>query len=233
MILSELFFHMSKKIHDISSIEHRIISLFEHYYIAWNNFVLQLGPESSVPKLHLSIKNSSIYQCLDEMNAALEILHSQINNTPNQLKLYKLLSIPKFHFLSPAYIISYSMLCPLEIIADVLVARNFLSNSALCSLSTQNLAIKLGSTAVLVLLADMLEDIITFWPIKNSIDKQRQRLDVVLNEFSNAIQKETDFILYLTQLLDTGIVWLDKTHMLLVGKDFPEAKIVSVEDFEL
>ncbi|MGL4362408.1 MAG: hypothetical protein ACRCSG_03885 [Cellulosilyticaceae bacterium] len=93
MIFNYLFFsknHEKRKY--LKTLEIKLITLFDNYRVAWNNFCTQLGPTSTVPKLHFTISTHTLQSCLSEIDKASTALCNTINNIFYSIHLPNLLN---------------------------------------------------------------------------------------------------------------------------------------------
>ncbi|MGL4362404.1 MAG: hypothetical protein ACRCSG_03865 [Cellulosilyticaceae bacterium] len=235
-----LFLGIEKKRKHLEHLDAEITSLFEHYYIAWNNFVDHLGPLSPVPALHCSIKTDSIYDCLHEMERAKNILYTTVNNVCLKASVSNLDSLQNIDFhLSTINALKNSLL-QAQIVAEVplsyaafLLFRYLLKSVPESLLSTKfNLFASFSFAAATMVLIDLLFSYITDYILDQKLDLFISNANNILSSLSEILQKETTLIVKVTQHLESGLVWLDSTHMLLVPKDNTLPTIFNIEDLE-
>ncbi|MGL4363008.1 MAG: hypothetical protein ACRCSG_07080 [Cellulosilyticaceae bacterium] len=99
MIFNKIFFPANqKKENQIKELENQIEMLFENYYIAWNNLSEEIAPNDKSIKLIKSIKKTTMEECIQEMDYAVNTLQSKINNIGEKIELEKLLEKNNYKF---------------------------------------------------------------------------------------------------------------------------------------
>ncbi|MGL4362033.1 MAG: hypothetical protein ACRCSG_01940 [Cellulosilyticaceae bacterium] len=91
MLFNNLFFPSNRtKEEQIQQLEQQLISLFENYHIAWNNFCKVSQIEDYIPTLKKSIKENTLEECIKEIDYATTILEDTINNIIDHIDLHML-----------------------------------------------------------------------------------------------------------------------------------------------
>ncbi|MGL4362409.1 MAG: hypothetical protein ACRCSG_03890 [Cellulosilyticaceae bacterium] len=93
-----LYPHLKEKEKHLQKIEAQIFALFDNYYFSWNKLCDLIGPPNTIPKLTLSIRNFSIYQCIAEMEHAAIIFYQSITALALNAGASELFSLPYRHF---------------------------------------------------------------------------------------------------------------------------------------
>ncbi|MGL4362414.1 MAG: hypothetical protein ACRCSG_03915 [Cellulosilyticaceae bacterium] len=266
MIFNLFFSGLSKKNKYAAELEATIISLFENYHIAWNNFCDQLGSSSNLPKLNLSIKSDSIYACLDEMDAAIKTLCTTVENVSSKLDLSEIARNPSIDFECLNLLLAQIAISGVSLISEASIGiivfyltRHFLlirlmntgvlagstpllgevaqvvqssiSTVPFARLTTLQNGIVIGTTAVVVLLMDLVLSIIEAGAEYSIVDNHIAHLQHIIGEISDIMIKETKSITNLTQKLKDGFIWLDSSHMILIDKENSNHSIISLEEF--
>ncbi|MGL4363003.1 MAG: hypothetical protein ACRCSG_07055 [Cellulosilyticaceae bacterium] len=98
MIFNNILFPDNKKkekqIHELNQ---QLDNLFSDYYIAWNGFAKQVSPNGELRKLNRSIKESTVYECLEEIDNATKELENMVINISEQIELNNLLEKAQYN----------------------------------------------------------------------------------------------------------------------------------------
>ncbi|MGL4362405.1 MAG: hypothetical protein ACRCSG_03870 [Cellulosilyticaceae bacterium] len=244
MIFNNLFFSNNpQKEQKLLEMEQQIKSLFENYHVAWNNFCDTISPTANIPKLTLSLKNSSIEDCFLEIVRADEILQQQLYNqfisvNPTNASLKKLyIFLDEVHSRHNAVkalnkFFTLGLDTMLSILAFKLSADFFKNNFAHKFTNPFTNPFAFGNAVAIFVLVDCILSFLDSACSYILLDVHIKRLQDVLSTLSSVMQESTTRIITLTQELKDGLVWLDKNHLLLLNSETSTPQLISLYNFD-
>ncbi|MGL4361839.1 MAG: hypothetical protein ACRCSG_00910 [Cellulosilyticaceae bacterium] len=92
MLFDNLFFSKNiEKERKIKELEKQVVMLFKDYQIAWNSFSKEVSDDMKIPLLNKTLENSTIEECLEEMNSAEDELRKIIDSISEKIEIKKIL----------------------------------------------------------------------------------------------------------------------------------------------